>query len=335
MPDQNEVVANEKIKALEEQLKAKTEGLQNKIQTEADGLQEEGKEIEELADRPIVEIDIDVAMKLQTWRFHLPQVAMREQTWRLDLPQVAMRRQEWIFHTPSVRMERKKTGEYPEFYCDTSTLIPKCTVKWSPIYTDVPVPFMQEQRISLDVPEFTWDSTEMKLHVPEFTWEETEMKLHVPEFTVNAIRFNWPIDIADEAKARGDALTEKAKDLEARSVAESKKLEKEFRFQAVAIITDSLNEEFGKTEAQLESERTSAMKKFADSLAMIKSLEESVTGKENDEFRKQLAENRKSLIESQEKARVQFEEALAKLIEQKKVAINKAVEQQGLTPEGA
>lgn len=333
MPNTTEVVANDKIKTLEEQLKARTEDLQKKIELEAAALQKEGGEIEELAERPVVEIDIDVQMKLQTWKFHLPQVAMREQTWKLDLPQVAMRRQEWIFHTPSVRMERRKTGEYPEFYCDTSTFIPKCTVKWSPIYVDLPVPFMQEQRISLDVPEFTWDTTEMKLHVPEFTWELAEMKLHVPEFTVNAIRFNWPVDIADEAKSRGDALTDKAKSLEVRSVTESKKLEKEFRFQAVAIITESLSEEFSKAEAQLESERIAAMKKFADSLAMIKALEESVTGKENEEFRAQLLANRKSLTDSQEKARIQFEKSLQGLIEQKKAAINKAVEGQGLTPE--
>jgi hypothetical protein len=89
-----------------------------------------------------VGLNFDVTWKDIEIILDLPEITIRDQEISLDLPQVTMRRQDIIFHTPSVRMERRQTGEYPEFYCDTGTLIPKCTVKWSPIYTDVPVPFM-------------------------------------------------------------------------------------------------------------------------------------------------------------------------------------------------
>lgn len=333
MSKSSEKVIKKSLDDLQDNLRKKAEDLKKRIKEEADSLQKEGEEIEEITDRPILEIDMDVEMKLQTWKLHLPQVQMKEQNWKLHLPQVAMKRQEWVFHTPSTRMEKKKIGQYPEFYCDTGSIIPKCSVRWTGVYAEVPVPFMEEQRISLDIPEFTWEATSMRLHVPEFTWELTEMKLHVPEFTVRRIRFNWPPSIADEAKEKGEILKEKAKDLEKRSLTEGKKLEKEFRFEAVTVITELLAQEFSKAETELESERVSAMKKFADSLAMIKSLEETISGKENSEFRKQLEENRKTLRESQEKARLEFDLALESLLQQKKEAINRAIEQQGLTPE--
>ncbi len=334
MPDEEQIDDrfDKELEKLKEELEQKSKELEDSIKKESSGLEKEGNDIQDDTERPIVEFDIDVSMKPQTWIMHLPQVAMRDQEWSFDVPQVTMKRQDWIFHTPSVRMVTKKTGEKPEFYCDTGSFIPKCTVKWTPIYIDVPEPFLEEQKISLDVPEFTWDTTSIIIKVPEFTWEETQMKLHVPEFKVNSIRFNWPPSVADDAQERGDALKEKANDLERRSAASGKKLEKEFRSKAISIVSQSIRKRFSSARDELENKRIEAMTKFNESLAMLKGIEDAVSGKENAEFRGQLQENRKSLLEQQKKATLQFDGALKELLEREKEVISNAVEQQGLTP---
>ena len=109
-----------------------------------------------------VGLDIDVSWKRTDISLDLPEVKIVDQRWVIDLPQVTMKDQSIIFHTPSIRMETQKTGEYPETRCTMVTKdiglgvkidVPECTVWWSPIYIDVPVPFMQEHTIIMGIPE--------------------------------------------------------------------------------------------------------------------------------------------------------------------------------------
>ena len=114
-----------------------------------------------------VGVDFDIKWELTEFRVDLPEITMKNQTWSFDLPKVEMINRDIIFHTPSIRMERRKVGEYLEFYCDNG-FIPKCTVRMSPIYIDVPVPFEEEQRIVLTVPEFTTQNIDFVWSLPEF-----------------------------------------------------------------------------------------------------------------------------------------------------------------------
>lgn len=151
-------------------------------------------------------IDFDVTWEDISLSLDLPEVKLVDQKMALDLPQITMKDQKIIFDLPSVRMETRKTGEYPEFYCDTSSFIPKCTVRWSPIYMDVPVPFMERHEIVLGLPEFRMDRTEFVMGVPEFAMRSQKIVLRLPQITVKKVS-----DEAAKAQEKGRLLAASAK----------------------------------------------------------------------------------------------------------------------------
>jgi hypothetical protein len=108
---------------------------------------------------------VETSMKRVDISLDLPEVTMKNQDWIFDLPTVRMKDSDIIFHLPSIRMKRVKTGEYPEFTCHGFP--PKCTVKWSPIWTDIPEPFMEEHRIVIGIPEFYMNEQRFVVGVPE------------------------------------------------------------------------------------------------------------------------------------------------------------------------
>ena len=112
----------------------------------------------------------------------VPEFTMKDQELSLDLPQTTMVQRHIIFDTPSVKCSNKQTGEYPEFYCDTHTVIPKCTTRWKPIITKVCEPFMQRQDIVMGVPEFKIARTSFKMGIPEVTMKRQDWYFNLPEF---------------------------------------------------------------------------------------------------------------------------------------------------------
>src|SRR5690242_1739442 len=133
--------------------------------------------------------------------FGLPSVTIRDQDIIMGLPQVTMKTQEMIFNTPSVRMEIRKIGEYPEFVCDTHPLIPQCTVHWSPILTNLPVPFLQEQHVKLDIPEFTFADTRIRMGIPEFSIVQQHWIVGLPQLKLTSVYLN-----SGQIKGRSEAL---------------------------------------------------------------------------------------------------------------------------------
>jgi hypothetical protein len=112
----------------------------------------------------------------------VPEFTMRDQTISLDLPQVTLVQQKISFDTPSVRCDNEKVGQYPEFYCDTHTVIPQCTVKWSDIITKVCKTFMERQEIIMGIPEFKIARTSFVMGVPEVKMNRQDWYFHLPVF---------------------------------------------------------------------------------------------------------------------------------------------------------
>ena len=195
--------------ALSNTLETKVTTLRQNLESQMDSIKkdlaEKAKDINPNVDTTgpdiYVGLDFDVRWELVTIQLHLPEVKLVDQKWILDLPQVTMKDQKIIFDIPGVRMVTRKVGEYPEFYCDTSTLIPQCTVRWSPIYADVPETFSQRQEIVLGLPEFRVDKTEMVVGVPEFSMRLQEIKLNLPQFTLKNVSVE-----SEKAKAKAEAL---------------------------------------------------------------------------------------------------------------------------------
>ena len=200
--EDKQVALTSKLMTLMESLKAKMETVAAEAQEEAKGIDPDIN-----TDGPDVWIgaNIDIKWERTDFSLDLPEITMKDQKWSFDLPKVDMKNRDIIFHTPSIRMERRKTGEYPEFYCD-SGFIPKCTVRMSPIYMDVPVPFDEEQRIVLSVPEFSTQRVEFVWSLPEFKMVTSTFAIHLPQVTVKNISAE-----ASKAKEAGEQLSEKTK----------------------------------------------------------------------------------------------------------------------------
>lgn len=139
--------------------------------------------------------------------FDTPTVTVKNQKITFGVPQVSVLQRDIIFGTPSIRMERQKTGQYPEFFCTDTWIkigpmktkgVPKCTVKWSDIFIDVPVTFMEQQKIVMGIPEFKWDNTDIIMGIPEFSMQRQKWIVGLPQFTATG----WGINskkIQDEA----------------------------------------------------------------------------------------------------------------------------------------
>ncbi len=215
-----------------------------------------------------VGLDIDVSWKRTDISLDLPEVKIVDQRWVIDLPQVTMKDQSIIFHTPSIRMETQKTGEYPETRCTMVTKdiglgvkidVPECTVWWSPIYIDVPVPFMQEHTIIMGIPEFKMDRTEFVVGVPEFTMKIQKIALDLPQFTVKNISVE-----ANKAKEKGDALSEEARTRGA-------KLKENFKENAKVELGTDVTALFDCYQSDLMQRKNDAMKQFENGVNLIQS----------------------------------------------------------------
>lgn len=241
--------------------------------------------------------------------FDLPQVTINDQRIVFGAPQVTMRLNTIIFHTPSVRMVRKKTGEYPEFTCHGFS----CTVKWSPIYTDVPETFMERQEIKTEIPEFRWDNTEVVIGVPEFTMVRNEIVLGLPQFTLTHVVLN-----ADKIQEKGQALKTKADALAAE--------QNEAVGNAVHGLYDCQRNEILRQRGVANGQFDNAIKQVRASMAdlsargvdtsAVRQADGSVT-----DMNKVIAD----ILKKQQDANARFDRILEDLTKNEKKSVNKAV----------
>lgn len=223
-----------------------------------DGYSKEGDDIKNDA----VVLDGTVKWANTEVIFDTPTVTMKDQKLIFGVPQTTVKDRDIIFHTPSTRMERVKTGQYPETFCEDTWIslpfggrtkgIPKCTVRWSNIYMDVPTTFMQEQRIRMGIPEFRWDDTSVVMGVPEFSLQRQKWIIGVPQFTVTSVVIN-PGPIQD----RSDALQNR--------IAETKKNQQRE-------MTSDLSGVFGCHRTSLAEKRSQTVKMFELSIAQLDSV---------------------------------------------------------------
>lgn len=141
---------------------------------------------------------VETSMNTVKISMDLPEVTMKNQDWIFDLPTVTVKDSDIIFHLPSIRMKRVKTGEYPEFTCHGFP--PKCTVKWSPMWADIPEPFMEEHRIVIGIPEFYMNEQRFVVGVPEITMKQRDISFDLPSITIKT-RADIGKEVSEEAMA--------------------------------------------------------------------------------------------------------------------------------------
>jgi len=275
-----------------------------KYMAEFAAIQEEGDDLKDESD---VKLDGKVTWADTEMIFDTPSVRMKDERLVFGVPQVTMKLNEMVFHTPSTRMVRRKTGQYPEFRCDGF----RCRVSWSDIYTDVPEVFMQEQRISMHIPEFRWDNTDVVMGVPEFFMERQRIVMGLPQFAVDSVILNpGPI------KERGEALKTKAERLKGRQVEETGR---------------AINDVFACYRTFVIADRAQASAMFDGAIAQmnatIKTMQErganpsqitTSDGKTSD-----LVARREELIAKRDAALKKFDEVLEKLVVRERSTMDK------------
>ena len=157
---------------------------------------------------------ISVEMARTRFVLGLPTITMRSQGVAIDLPSVTMRNRDIIFSVPSVRMVQVKLGEKPETTCSGGGFLglPQCTVRWTPIYTDVPQPYMEENRIVLGIPEITMQRNDWRFDVPDVRIEDQEIFFDVPQIKIST-RQDAAQHAADAARDLSDQFQAKAASL--------------------------------------------------------------------------------------------------------------------------
>lgn len=276
-------------------------GVGEKFKPQFDAYQKEGDDLKKDAS---VQFNFDVTWDNVDIIFGMPTVTIKDQDIILGMPQVAMRTQELVFSTPSVRMERHKTGEYPEIVCDHA-FIPSCTVHWSPIFIDVPVPFLQEQHVKMDVPEFTFADTKLRLGIPEFSTTQTRWVIGLPQFKLTSIFLN-----SGEIKDRSDALQKRIGSTRTTMMQET---------------GADIHALFDCQRESLVKNRSEAAVKFTSALSLMDAVIQSIRAQNGDPTRlpdgSDLVAKRAGLEAQRVAAMSKFDDALAKLNQSEKDSI--------------
>lgn len=292
-------------------------GIQDKYKPTFDGYQKEGDDLKKDA----VTFNFDVSWADTEIVFDTPSVNIKDQKLIFGVPQVTMKLNEIVFHTPSIRMKRVKTGQYPEFFCEDTWIslpfggktkgVPKCTVRWSDTFADVPEPFQQEQRVKLHIPEFKFADTQIIMGVPEFFMQRQRWVLGLPQFKLTSVVIN------------PQPLKDKSEDLQNRVAGTKAALVKE--------TGGAMNALYACYRNQMTAQRKEAESQFNVSLAQMDGVIQSVRSQGADPTKltsadgvvTNLVAKRDELFAQRNRALSTFDDALNQLDASEKAAISK------------
>lgn len=280
-------------------------GIKAKYDGAYDGYKKEG---DDLKNEASTYVDGKIGWADTEMVFDTPTVTVKDQKLIFGVPQVTMKRQDMIFGTPSSRMVPQKVGQYPETFCEDTWIkvgplktkgVPKCTVRWSDIITNVPEFFMQEQKIAMDVPEFKWEDTEVIMGVPEFSMQRQRWVMGLPQFTVTGFAIN-----AQKIEDQAQGIRSRAAD----TVEAQKRDTVSAVHSMFSCHRQSLQQKKGAVEAQ-----------FATSIAQVDAMAQAMASQGATQIKRadgtvvSFVETKAELLEKRKQAIDNFEAALASL----------------------
>jgi hypothetical protein len=289
-----------------------------KYKTLFDGLAKDGDDLKNSDDAKPFKVDI-------TWAdtsiiFDTPSVTVKDQKFIFGVPQITMKTNDIIFGTPSVRMQHTKTGQYPETTCHDTWItiggfktkgVPACTITWHDIYTDIPVPFIQQQHIKMDIPELKIADTTIVFGVPEFFMQQQKIVFGVPQFTGHSVLLD-PKPLKDKA----EAITNEVSATKAAQATE---------------MGNAIHGLFVCFRTKLSQEREAASAQFTTGIAQMDGIIQSLRSQGADPTKltasdgstTDLVQKRTELAAARDSALKQFDDALSKLDQSEKDTIAK------------
>ena len=172
---------------VQEDYKAKISAKTQEFAERSKGLKKDSDDAKPSTAGAMLGIDLDIGWKDQTIIFDTPSLVMKDNKMILGLPEIVMHEQHWIYDLPAVKMVLKQTGEYPELTCGDGFLGLGCTLKFSPILTNVPEFYMERHDTILGVPEFAIRDQTIIMGLPEFFMQRQKIILGLPQFTVKDV----------------------------------------------------------------------------------------------------------------------------------------------------
>ncbi|TAU61542.1 hypothetical protein [Rhizobium ruizarguesonis] len=233
-------------------LTEKVDGIKAKFQPALDALAAEGEEAtKNLPSKEETMIGVSVGkMKRQDWYVKIPEFVMRQQTLFVKVPEFTMKEQRWSFDLPEPCMK------YQKLPWGGGLHLPSVCNKRHEWFVKVPEVSVKEQKWILGIPEVTMKEQHWILDLPEIKVESSKKRI-------------------DEAKAKGEELSE-------RGQAIAGEMSTEIKAAARAFLTDT---------------RTAVAAQFDPAINLINAAFEAAPDAAKGELKAQLADVERSKAE--------------------------------------
>lgn len=275
-------------------------------------LERESAEIGEEAPDPndaeaMLNATFEVTMKRQDFGFDLISVTMRDKEISFNVPQVTMKMKSMKFKKPVTKMVIKKTGQYPQIH--------GWKIKWKDILTSVPVVTMEEEEIKTKIPEILFAKTSLITAIPEFKMTRQDVALDIPSITVKKI------------SAEVKKIEEKAEAINNDS-GKIKERQKEEIAIALHNSFDCQRHDLSIVRSNLSAEFNSAITEIDNNIITMKNYGLSPESIHTDTGEKiNLLQMRVELLQKQDEAFVQIDNAIEKLNEDEKETLEKFIKE--------
>jgi len=178
--------------------------------------------------------------------------------------------------------------------------------------TDVPVPFMQEQKTILGVPEIRGMSRqEFTIGVPIVEMKLQTWKVRIPEFTLKNVR--------GEVRK----IQERATEMQEREKNANAALSNAMQAEIKQVSTDQTNNLFGCQEGEIRAQMASALAQIDANMNAMRESIKSAAAFGASELEASMRKGVEELIAAREKTLASFEETLTTLAAQKREALAK------------
>lgn len=316
--------------ALEARMKEIQASYDKKFQSRRSNVERESEDIKKDSPNPsavggAIGFDIDVKWKTQEVKLHVPEIRSEDKRVSFNVPRMETRQQTWIYHTPSVRMEMKCVPKPPELVCGTKQVcigggwsricsdVPDCRMRAAgEMCTHIPVPFMQEQKTILGVPEIVGsDRHEIVLTVPVLEMKLQTWKLDLPEITIKNIKVE-----ANKAQERAAALQQREQNA-------SKALSDSMQGDMKKASAENMEDRFQCEERSIRETFAKAKSEIENNIGALRDAIKVVQGYAAKDLESSMQKSLDQMEAARQQILANYQETIAKLAEQKKQAIEK------------
>ncbi|MBY5760206.1 hypothetical protein HFO07_26710 [Rhizobium leguminosarum] len=212
------------------QLTQEIDQIKAKYQPDLDALVVEGENTtKNLPSKEETMVGISVGkMKRQDWYVKVPEFAMRQQTWYIKVPEFVMKERRWSFDIPEPCMK------YTKLPWGGGLHLPGSCSKRLNWFVKVPEVTVKEQKWILGIPEVTMKEHHWILDIPEIKVESSKKRI-------------------DEAKAKGEELSERGQGIAAKMDSEIKAATRAFLTNTRSAVTAQFDPAINLMKAAVEA----------------------------------------------------------------------------------